>query len=235
MGSLSRSHLTTITLIILIGIALAFAIRAIIHQSEVATRVSCQGNLTCISIAMHQYHEKYGHFPPAFRTNSAGVPTHSWRALLLEFLDFSTFQRYSFDEPWDGPNNRQLESMRPNCFACPADGLTKDNYQTNYFVVVGPNTVFPGSQTTQFDDIRWRRDQTILVVEAVGQQIHWMEPKDLSFDSLEVQLGSPTDPTSGISSYHRDGPYVCMVEGSKQQLSVGISPADVYKWLTIAE
>ena len=34
---------------------------------------------------------------------------HSWRVLLLPYLDRSDlYKAYDFTEPWDGPNNRKL-------------------------------------------------------------------------------------------------------------------------------
>jgi len=205
-------------LLILVGIAV-FTVSGMADQRDVANRVRCQGNLTAIGTAMHQYHEKYGHFPPAFVPNKDGKPEHSWRVLLLEFLDAKTFGAYKLDEPWDGPNNRKLETELPNCYACPADKGGREKRQTTYFVVVGP-TVFPGATTVKLEDIRRPRNATILVVEAVGQEVHWMKPKDLAFDSLSFVPNDPNKPS--VSSNHIN-PTVCTVDVTKLSV-VGFAP-----------
>ena len=169
------------TAIVYIGIT------AVGSQRDAARGIGCAGNLSVIGTAMLAYHEKYGHFPPAYLPDKFGKPEHSWRVLLLEFLDSQTFRAYNFNEPWDGPNNRMLETVMPNCYSCPADKTGKTRFQTNYFVVIGPNTVFPGAGTVKLDDVRRPRAATILVVEAVGQGVHWMEPKDLAFDSMKLR------------------------------------------------
>src|SRR5262249_40592874 len=91
------------------------------YQDDITQATNCSGHFTTIAVAMDQYHQWYGHFPPAYRTDASGKPAHSWRVLLLEFLDHELYAKYRFDEPWDGPNNRKLESRMPSYYACPAD------------------------------------------------------------------------------------------------------------------
>jgi hypothetical protein len=160
---------------------------------------------------MQYYHKRYGHFPPAYLTDKDGKPAHSWRVLLLEFFDPQTFAAYRFDEPWNGPNNRKLEDRMPSCYACPAD-TTRQRWHTNYFVVVGPNTVFPGAKTLSRNDIKRPLGETILLVEAVGQGVHWMEPRDLDFDVMSFDVNDSKKPS--ISSRHNRGPGVCTVDGA---------------------
>src|SRR5262245_60656054 len=72
-------------------------------------RATCANNLRNISLALCQYHDIHGTFPPAYITDEDGRPMHSWRVLLLPYLDqHSVYRQYRFDEPWDGPNNSAL-------------------------------------------------------------------------------------------------------------------------------
>jgi Protein of unknown function (DUF1559) len=62
-------------------------------------------------LAVANYHETYGCFPPAYVADRDGKPIHSWRVLILPFLEQQELYRaYNFDEPWNGPNNRKLAS-----------------------------------------------------------------------------------------------------------------------------
>ena len=62
---------------------------------------------------MYGYHEMKGHFPPAYVADVQGRPAHSWRVLLLQSGMETLYERYHFDEPWDGPRNRSLANGLP--------------------------------------------------------------------------------------------------------------------------
>lgn len=197
---------------------------------EAASVSACQGCLSNIGTALLRYHEKYGAFPPAYLADPAGNPAHSWRVLLLEFLDHDLYLKYKFDESWDGPNNRQLESRMPNCYSCPADKEGKARFRTNYFVVVGEQTMFPGAKAVSLQDVGGPNSSTILVVESVGRDVHWMQPEDLTLDSLSLAINDPSAPS--ISSRHRDGASVCTIDGTKLRLD-SIAPEKLKSLLVV--
>lgn len=176
---------------------------------------TCQGSLSFIATAMHNYHEKYGRFPPAYLADATGKPIHSWRVLLLEFMDPPLYAAYKFNEPWDGPNNQKIESHIGSLYSCPADPEGKANWRTNYFVVIGDRTLFPGSRALGEMDVEKPNSSVILVVESIGQDVRWMEPKDLSFDFMSFTPDDSSKPS--VSSRH-NGPSVCMIDGEKWRL-----------------
>ena len=112
-------------------------------------RAACANNLHEIALALHQYHQANGCFPPAYIADKSGKPMHSWRILILPFLDRNDlYKAYDFSEPWNGPNNKKLLATRPNVFACPSDpsvgrgGAT----QTSYVAVVGSGAAWAGEK-----------------------------------------------------------------------------------------
>ena len=79
--------------------------RWVVHRSE------CRNHLKQIGLALHNYHDTYGSLPPAITRGPDGKPWHSWRILILPWLEQQDiYDRYRFDEPWDGPNNRKLHA-----------------------------------------------------------------------------------------------------------------------------
>ena len=50
-----------------------------------AQKASCEANMRTIGLALQNYHSVYGSFPPAYATDAAGNPMHSWRILILPF------------------------------------------------------------------------------------------------------------------------------------------------------
>jgi hypothetical protein len=55
---------------------------AVAVSPEAARRNACIKNLTLLGIALHNYHDKYKSFPPAYVADANGKPMHSWRILL---------------------------------------------------------------------------------------------------------------------------------------------------------
>src|SRR5262249_58412844 len=81
--------------------------------------------------------------PPAVIAGPDGKPWHSWRVLLLPYLgEGNLYNRYHFDEPWDGPNNRQLLDSMPGVFRDPIHGDDRGHF-TDYAALVGEATAFP--------------------------------------------------------------------------------------------
>ncbi len=139
-------------------------------------------------MAVANYHETYGCFPPAYVIDRDGKPMHSWRVLILPFLEQQElFRAYNFDEPWNGPNNRKLANRVGNIYL--RSGLESDQIQTTSFVaVVGPQTVWPGSKTKSRQYLGDGTHETLMAVEVPDGQFFWMEPRDLEFDSMSFKI-----------------------------------------------
>lgn len=139
-------------------------------------------------MAVANYHEEYGSFPPAYMADISGRPIHSWRILILPFLgERALYAKYSFAEPWDGPNNRKLAGEIGSVYTRP--GLEPDqNHSTSFVAVIGPHTAWPGSTPARRDDLRDGAENTFLVVEVRDGQFPWMEPRDLEFDRMSFAI-----------------------------------------------
>ena len=62
-----------------------------VGSRPVSPGVQCQSNLSRLGLAFRQYHDDYGSFPPAYLVGADGNPMHSWRVLLLPYLQVPTF------------------------------------------------------------------------------------------------------------------------------------------------
>lgn len=178
-------------------------------------RAGCMHHLSEIGQALHQYHVINGSFPPAYVPDESGRPIHSWRTLILPYLSYqSLYDQYDFSQPWNGPENSHLANVRLDVFRCPTS--SPSGVTTNYLTVTGPGTAWPGavgSKLSDFDD----PSETILVVEVVGADIPWAEPRDLEIDSLKPAINDRR--TFGISSRHRGGANVLMADGKVRFLT----------------
>ena len=181
---------------------------------------------------MHNYHSVHGTFPPAYLVDGNGAPMHSWRVLLLPFLEEQAlYRRYRFDEPWDGPNNRKLHQTIVPCYSCAGDGTRKHSAATSYVAVVGPGTAWPGKQPTKLSDFTDGTSNSILIVEVADSGIHWMEPRDLDSRKMDLVIGAKSG--RGISSKHASGANVVLADGSVHHLSPELDPRTLRALLSI--
>jgi len=192
--------------------------------------MSCQNNLKQIGLALLNYRDAYGAFPPASVVGSDGKSRHSWRVLLLPFLEQQAlYARYRFDEPWDGPNNSKLHDAQMMCYRCASSNCPKK--QTNYFAVVGPETIWDSSHDVTSSQITDGEANTIAVIEMKNCDTHWMAPDDVSLESL---LSAPTGKGEKglVRSFHPGGAQVVFADGHVQFLSSSIDAATLRGLLT---
>lgn len=180
-------------------------------------------------MAVANYHDTYGALPPAYIADADGRPMHSWRVLLLPFLEQrELYEEYDFAEPWDGPHNRRLLARRPPVYAL-HDGASQREPFTNYLAVVGAETAWPGAAARSYAEITDGVSNTILLVENVGAEVHWTEPRDLELDSMSLDIAGA--PANGVSSRFIP-PAVVTLDGQVQTLDADLSAAGLRALLT---
>jgi prepilin-type processing-associated H-X9-DG protein len=204
------------------GVLVALLLPAIQAAREAARRAECTNNLRQIGIAFHNYHDTYNTFPPAYIPDKDGKPMHSWRVLILPFMEeLALYERYNFDEPWDSPGNLAITNTVISAYTCPSSG-DQTSTETNYMVITGPGTVFDGAKAASIRDITDGTSNTILVVEVAGTGVNWAEPIDLDAGSLQFPSVSPG--ATGPHSHHSGGFNAALCDGSVRFLSDTIDP-----------
>lgn len=186
----------------------------------------CNRHLKQIGIALHNYHDTYGSLPPASTRGPDGELWHSWRVLILPFLDEPSkklFARYRFSEPWNGPSNRYLLNERPEVFECHAAKGKISTRHTSYLAVIGDETVWPGTRTINFRDVCDGLSNTILIVETQDAGIPWIAPDDLMI--AEALMPPSSKPGRRPSSFHEGGGRVLMGDGASRFVSTSLDPA----------
>jgi hypothetical protein len=176
---------------------------------------ACKSNLQRLGAALHAYHELYDSFPPAYVLGEKGEHWHSWRVLLLPQLGHAElFAQYRFDEPWNGPHNRKLLDQMPEVYGCPAD-RDRDKGLTNYFALVGTQTMWPEQYATAYRQIRDGTSSTVCLIESVDEGIAWLEPRDLNYAEMRKRFRSNPRPLLK----HTAGMQVLMASGDVLTIS----------------
>jgi len=191
----------------------------------------CRANLTQIGLALQAYHQAYRTFPPAHVRGPDGRVWHSWRVLILPYLgEQELYHAYHFDEPWDGPHNRELIDRMPACLACP--GIDAGRGCTNYFAVVSPRTMWPAHLSLAISDIADGASNTVHVVESPRVDIAWTEPRDYSPGELRNSIRTERSPhLRGDAGRSR---FMLFVDGTVQSIQIGADRSRLASLLTPA-
>jgi type II secretory pathway pseudopilin PulG len=215
----------TTVMIAPVAILIALLLPAVQQAREAARRTQCKNNLKQIGLAMHNYHDAFGCFPPVATYDAQGNPLLSWRVTILPFIqETALYQQFHLDEPWDSPHNLPLSSQMPAPYLCPSDPVAGVSNTTSYFAVTGAGTIFPPHECTRVKDIRDGTSLTFMVGEATSGSTVWTKPDDAPLDAS--QPGPPR-----VASAHVGGRQMLMADGTVRFVSDNVRP-QVWQGLT---
>ncbi len=148
-----------LVVIAIIAILIALLLPAVQQAREAARRSACKNNMKQIGLALHNYHDTFGLFPPGYVSKvpgqqgssswcrSGGVQYAPWPVLILPALDQAPlYKKFNFNVPFQDtsnqmttPNNGYLVAL--SIYQCPSDPDTGANpTRTTYFGVQGGGT-----------------------------------------------------------------------------------------------
>jgi hypothetical protein len=190
-------------LIALLAILLLPALSSVRGAAE---RSDCMYNLKQVQLACLVYESVNGTMPPAYIADASGKRVHSWRVLILPYFGdpalTALYAKYNLNEPWNGPNNSKLAAQIPSVYWCPSHAKTSQTAATDchYFAVVDPASGWPGAAGRPIRQFADGTSLTLMVVEASGLGIHWMDPRDLTMNQAVKLL--TIKPRSGHSQVY---------------------------------
>ena len=110
-----------LVVIAIIGILVSLLLPAVQSAREAARRSQCQSNLRQIGIALHNYHDSLGVFPPGWVSSNC----FAWGALLLPYVEQNSLHdRFNFSRPitdTTGDSNLTLAQTVLPIYRCPSD------------------------------------------------------------------------------------------------------------------
>jgi len=185
----------------------ALLLPAVQAAREAARRAQCVNHEKQIVLALHNYHDVYGVLPPLYTVDEEGNPLHSWRVLILPFIEQRTlYESIRLDEPWDSEYNRQFHEAMPFIYGCPSARLSGCTYSG-----IAGGSFIPAKEAEsvlglKFSDVTDGLSNTIAIVEIL-KPFNWMDPTaDVSVEDI-VQ-------TIGMGSFHPGGMNVALLDGA---------------------
>jgi type II secretory pathway pseudopilin PulG len=220
----------------LIELAVAFVIVAVLialflpatrTPREASRRTQCKNNLKQIGLALHNYHDTWGAFPPAYTVDSGGRPLHSWRTLILPYLDQATlFNRIDLSKPWDDRVNAEAFQTKISTYACPSSPTLGD--KSVYLAVVTDRSCLGPGRSRQVNEITDGTSNTIIVIEVPHDQaVPWYAPQDADAAVLQ-SFGSTSKET------HVGGRHSLMADGAVRFISQNLDQQTFEALLTAA-
>ena len=170
----------------------------------------CANNLRLIGSGLANYELANGSYPRAVLYGPDGRTPYSWRVAVLPFIgDFKDiYDQYKFDEPWDGPNNRQLLPKMPSVFHEPQSKDDRDLGLTNYIAPVGRHTIISNDRTVERfwlgnerSSVTDGTSNTIMIVESQAS-IPWTSLQDLSIGDSQMIVVDNRATVTNINSIH---------------------------------
>jgi prepilin-type N-terminal cleavage/methylation domain-containing protein/prepilin-type processing-associated H-X9-DG protein len=179
-----------LVVIAVIAVLIALFLPAVQQAREAARRVQCKNNLRQIALALHNYHDRSGSFPPSSVVDGHGLDTGwwSWIVRVLPELDQQPlYSRLDLNEDiWTHCHKyRPYTSTQLAVLLCPSDPHGERVYEsdvdcaggeayalTNYLACRGSTRDVPGNGVfpdlncvTRVADIRDGASQTLLLGE----------------------------------------------------------------------
>jgi prepilin-type N-terminal cleavage/methylation domain-containing protein/prepilin-type processing-associated H-X9-DG protein len=135
-----RQAFTLIELLVVIGIIavlIGLLIPAVQKVREAANRMRCSNNLKQVGLALHNFHDVHGYFPPAVVDGplpAVGVTTtaqHGNMPFLLPYLEQQVmYNQYHRNLDWSKPGNQSVVSRHLKVLQCPSAEANRETYTT---------------------------------------------------------------------------------------------------------
>jgi hypothetical protein len=210
-------------------------------------QVLMANNLRQVGLALHNFHDANNGFPPAVILGRDGKPWHSWRVLILPYLDQQAlYEQYRWDEPWNGPNNRKLLASIPDVYRDPL-AESDEATTTPVVAITGAHAAFSDEGAAadeegrfagggrKFFDITDGTSNTILVgLASADEAPPWMKPEDIVIDRNFPGIGQPGGLGAPFTQRDRASTVALFCDGSVHVLGVDVA-LDVQQALLSAD
>ncbi len=203
-----------IVVVAIIAVVAALILPSIRTAGPAARRTQCLNNIRNVSLALINYKEAYQVFPPAYTVDAHGKPLHSWRTLILPFLDEKLlYQKIDLSKPWNDPVNAKLGETYVATYTC-AEARCPPGFTTYLALVTPKSCVRPGTSSdgSEFGDL----GNVPIVIEVDSKHaVQWMSPED-----ADGELWLSFGPKSNLP--HAGGSLVAFADGHARFVSADL-------------
>jgi type II secretory pathway pseudopilin PulG len=224
-GTLGRWLVQLAVVVGVLVILIAMLLPATRSAREPARRSQCSNNLKQIGLAMYNYVSANNALPPAYTVDANGKPLHSWRTLILPYMEQGNlYDKIDLSKPWDDPANKEAYETTVEAYQCPSVDIPATS--TTYLAVVTRGGCFQATEPRSLSDITDDKNSTLVVVEVDAESsVHWMSPTDAD-EQWILNRESSTPPHQGVS-------LALCVDGSVRYLPTDLKEATLRALISI--
>lgn len=151
--SLGFTLIELLVVIAIIAILVALLLPAVQQAREAARRSSCKNNLKQLGLALHNYHDTHGVFPPG-AVHGSSTNQLSWHVFTLPYIEQGPlYDTIDFDNVGEGYGGRtlatQISRHRIETFLCPSTSHVNSRqatlYTTHYYGNAGAKNLTDSS------------------------------------------------------------------------------------------
>jgi type II secretory pathway pseudopilin PulG len=166
------------------GVLAGLMIPTVQAARTAARRMQSSNNMKQIELALHNYESAYKKLPPAYTVDQDGNRLHSWRTLILPYLEQSAlYQQIDLNRSWDHPDNAVFNNMSIPVYESPIAQLPSG--MTPYLAIVDDRAMFTGPDGVKFESVSDGISNTVMTFETNQEHaVHWMEPTDSDIQSF---------------------------------------------------
>ena len=212
-----------IFVIVILAVLAAFLLPAQRTAREPARRSQCKNNLKQIGLALHNYVDVYHALPPAYTIDADGKPLHSWRTLILPYMEQNAlYDKIDLTKAWDDPMNAEAFKSIVEVYRCPS--ADRPASHTTYMAIVTANSCFRPTEPRPLSEITDKHAVTLLVVEMSSEHaVPWMAPRDAD-EAMFLALNPQN------KHAHTGGMHAVFVDGTVRFLNANL-PTDTRRTL----
>jgi hypothetical protein len=171
-------------------VLVTFLFAAVEGFGRTAYRAQCTNNLKQVSLAILNYQDAYHALPPAYTVDAGGRPLHSWRTLILPYLEQQDlYATIDLSKPWNDPSNAKALATPVDVYRCPRSRAPANS--TSYLATVADDGYLLPTRPRALADIKDNHNSTLMLIETSDEKSRpWMEPTDAD-EELLLSLISP--------------------------------------------
>ena len=209
------------------GMMIALLLPAVQAAREAAVRMQCSNHEKQIVLALHNYHDTHGALPPLYTVDAEGRPLHSWRVLILPYINQENlYSQIRLDEPWNSEHNKRFHDAFIAVYNCPKNQSARGSTNNCTYAAIAGEAFVPAKEAGQITGIGFAHiadgtSNTIAVIE-VREPFCWMDPAaDVTLDELARGVNSG----GRVGSSHVGGCNAGMCDSSCRFISNSIDLA----------